>query len=65
MTAKVIANMKNLKISGLALPIQANVQNLRLEELRAGGKFRMMLCCSVVLAYVPLFISPVATFACK
>lgn len=65
MTSKVIATMKSLKISGLALPIQSSLQNLRLEELRVGGKFRMILCWSVVLAYVPLFISPVATFACK
>lgn len=64
MTAKVIANMKSVKISGLAVPIQENVQQLRQEELRVGSKYRKILCCSVVLAFVPLFISPVATFAC-
>lgn len=65
MTAKVIANMKSVKISGLALSVQDNVQNLRLDELRVGSKYRMILCWSVVLAYVPIFMSPVGTFACK
>lgn len=65
MTAKVIANMKNVKISGLAAPIQENVQRLRQEDLRVGSKYRRILCCSVVLAFAPLFLSPVATFACK
>lgn len=65
MTASVIANMKNLKISGLAIPIQSIVQNLRLEELRVGGRFRMILCWSAVLSFVPAFMSPVITFACE
>lgn len=65
MTANVITNMKNLRISGLTLPIQHIVQGLRLDELRAGGRFRMILCWSVVLAYIPYYISPVLTFACE
>lgn len=58
-TANVIANMKSLKISGLALPIQSIIQDLRLEELRVGGRFRMVLTYSVVIAFAPFFISPV------
>lgn len=64
MTAKVIASMKSVKISGLAIPIQENVQKLRQEDLRVGRKYRKIVCCSVVLAFVPQFMSPVATFAC-
>ncbi|KUI69854.1 Multidrug resistance-associated protein 1 [Cytospora mali] len=63
MTANVIANMKSLRISGLALPIESMVQNLRLEELRVGSRFRMVLTYSVVIAFAPFFISPVLTFA--
>ncbi|ROW01307.1 hypothetical protein VMCG_05930 [Cytospora schulzeri] len=63
MTANVIANMKSLRISGLALPIESMVQNLRLKELEAGGRFRMVLTYSVVIAFAPFFISPVLTFA--
>ncbi|KUI53479.1 Canalicular multispecific organic anion transporter 1 [Cytospora mali] len=63
MTATVIANMKSLRSSGLALPIESMVQNLRLEELRVGSRFRMVLTYSVVIAFAPFFISPVLTFA--
>lgn len=61
--AQVVANMKNLKISGLALRIQDIVEGLRVQEIRAGGRFRMVLCWSVVIAYIPFFISPIITFA--
>lgn len=64
MTANVITNMKNLRISGLAIPIQRIIQAQRLEELRVGQRFRMVLCWSVVLAHAPYYISPVFTFAC-
>ncbi|ROW00912.1 hypothetical protein VPNG_08274 [Cytospora leucostoma] len=62
-TADVIANMKSLKISGLTLPIESIIQDLRLEELRVGGRFRMVLTYSVVIAFVPFFISPIITFS--
>lgn len=62
-TASMIANMKSLKISGLALPMQNIMQGLRLEEIRVGRRFRMVLCWSFALAWVPFFISPVITFA--
>lgn len=64
MTANVIANMKNLRISGLALPIQRIIQSQRLDELRVGQRFRMVLCWSVVLAHAPYYLSPVFTFTC-
>lgn len=58
-TASVISDMKSLRISGLTLPIESMVQNLRLEELRVGGRFRMVLTYSIVIAFAPFFISPV------
>lgn len=65
MTANVIANMKGLRISGLALPIQRIIQSLRMEELSVGQRFRMVLCWSVVLAHTPYYIAPIVTFACE
>lgn len=65
MTANVIANMKHLRISGLAMPIRRIIQDLRLEELRVGSRFRMVLCWSVVLAHAPYYLAPVFTFACE
>lgn len=65
MTANVIANMKHLRISGLALPIQDIIQSQRLEELRVGQRFRIMLVWAVLLAHVPYWFSPIFTFACE
>lgn len=62
-TAKVIASMQNVRISGLAVPVQALVHTLRLDELKAGGPFRLVICWSLLIAYVPFFIAPVITFA--
>lgn len=65
MTSKVISNMKNIKIAGLALPIEIIVQDLRLLEINFGRRFRMIICWSAAIGYLPLFIAPVLTFACK
>lgn len=62
-TAKVVARMESVRISGLATPVQNIVHSLRLEELKAGGRFRLVLCWSLLIAYVPFFIAPVITFA--
>lgn len=62
LTANAISNMKHLKISGLSAPVEALVQRLRLVELRAGEKFRLVMLCTVVMAFVPSQISPVMAF---
>lgn len=63
LTASVIANMKNLKISGLAMPISDFVQRLRVGELSASAKFRLLMVSSAVIGSCPLYISPIFTFA--
>ena len=42
LTATVIASMKNLKISGLTTAVASYVQKLRVEELGAGARFRIL-----------------------
>lgn len=63
LTANVIGNMKQVKISGLAGPVEDSIQAMRVDELNTGNKFRKILIYSVVCAYVPVCISPVMTFA--
>ncbi|KFY33447.1 hypothetical protein V494_07619 [Pseudogymnoascus sp. VKM F-4513 (FW-928)] len=63
LTATVIANMKNLKISGLAGAIGDFVQNLRVEELAAGARFRKIGIIAALFGFIPLMISPPLTFA--
>ncbi|CRL21608.1 Cyclic peptide transporter [Penicillium camemberti] len=63
LTATVIASMKNLKISGLSITIGDFVQNLRVQELAAGSRFRKILIVAALFGFIPLLISPPLTFA--
>ncbi|KAJ5936393.1 hypothetical protein N7454_005028 [Penicillium verhagenii] len=62
-TANVIENIKHLKISGLTDPVKDAIQNLRVEDLKAGGKFRGLLVGSVGIAFTPVLLSPVLALA--
>lgn len=63
LTANVIGQMKHLKISGLAAPVEESIQHMRVDELKTGSRFRMVLTLASVIGYAPLCISPVMTFA--
>ncbi|KAI1735611.1 putative ABC multidrug transporter [Xylaria scruposa] len=63
LTSGVIASMKNLKISGLTIPIGSFVHQLRISELSASTEYRRLVLISATLAYTPLLISPFLTFA--
>jgi ABC-type bacteriocin/lantibiotic exporter with double-glycine peptidase domain len=63
LTAAVISNMKNVKISGLSIPVSNIVQRLRVEELVAGARFRKIFITAALFAFVPLLFSPPLVFA--
>ncbi|TVY84375.1 ABC transporter FUM19 [Lachnellula suecica] len=63
LTATVITSMKNLKMSGLSTAVNDFVQNLRVEELAAGSRFRKIQLVAAFLGFVPLLISPPLAFA--
>lgn len=63
LTSTVVGQMKNLKMSGLAAPISKLIQQMRVDELRAGARFRMILSFTATLGVTPLCISPVMAFA--
>jgi ABC-type bacteriocin/lantibiotic exporter with double-glycine peptidase domain len=63
LTSTVIAGMKNIKLAGLAGPISDFIQRLRVDELKAGSRLRQLNLSTTALAFGPLFISPVVTFA--
>ncbi|KAF4152717.1 hypothetical protein CNMCM6069_001775 [Aspergillus lentulus] len=63
LTATVIASMKSLKISGLAGPVAEYVQQLRVDELAAGARYRRIMIIAAVFAFIPQLISPPLTFA--
>ncbi|GIC88015.1 uncharacterized protein Aud_004406 [Aspergillus udagawae] len=63
LTAKVISDMKYLKTSGLSSPVQELIQDMRIDELKAASRFRLVYVVVATLGYVPLALSPVITFA--
>lgn len=63
LTATVIASMKSLKLSGLSGTVSDFVQQLRVEELAAGGRFRKITIIAAFLGYVPFLFGPPLTFA--
>lgn len=62
LTSSIIANMKNIKISGLTHPIARFVEKLRVRELQAGSGFRKLMLVSATFAFIPLLLSPAITF---
>ncbi|KJR86312.1 ABC transporter [Sporothrix schenckii 1099-18] len=62
MTSNAIVHMKHLKISGLAAPVETLIQQLRLDELAMGSRFRIIICFAVTAAYSPQMLSPVFAF---
>jgi ABC-type multidrug transport system fused ATPase/permease subunit len=63
LTATVIGSMKSIKLSGLSEAVADYVQNLRVEELTAGSRFRKMTLVAAFLGFVPFFVGPPLTFA--
>lgn len=63
MTASVVAGMKSLKISGLSAAAGDFIQQLRVDELSAGSRFRKILIVAALLGYIPLLLSPPLTLA--
>ncbi|SPQ21485.1 0a5b51b6-253b-4161-aad1-e30c33b8129a [Thermothielavioides terrestris] len=63
LTSSTIGQMKHLKISGLAEAVQDAIQSMRVDELKAGSRFRTVQCFAATVGYTPLFLSPVIAFA--
>jgi ABC-type multidrug transport system fused ATPase/permease subunit len=58
-TASAIGQMKQLKISGLSLPVTETIQGMRLDEITTGGRFRFVIILSAMLGSTPLCLSPI------
>lgn len=63
LTANVISNMKHLKISGLTVPVENLIQNMRVDELETASRFRTVYIIVITFGYAPLALCPVMTFA--
>ncbi|KAK0666398.1 putative multidrug resistance-associated protein [Cercophora samala] len=63
LTTNMITQMKHLKISGLSAPVEESIQAMRVDELNAGARFRIVQVYAAAVGYTPLCLSPVVTFA--
>ncbi|KAK4669961.1 uncharacterized protein QC763_207550 [Podospora pseudopauciseta] len=63
LTTNMITQMKHLKISGLSAPVEESIQAMRVDELGAGARFRIVQVYAAAVGYTPLCLSPVVTFA--
>jgi hypothetical protein len=63
LTAAVVTRMKNLKTSGLSAVVGGFVQNLQVEELAKGNRFRKIEVSAAVMAFTPMLIGPPLIFA--
>ena len=62
-TSGLIANVKSLKISGMMRAVELWIQQLRVDEIQAGGKWRMVMIMAFVISFTPSMLGPVLTFA--
>lgn len=63
LTANVIASMKNLKLSGLSAAISNLIQQLRVDELAAGARYRTIFIVAAILGFIPMLLGPPLVFA--
>lgn len=62
-TSSVIGHIKAILISGRAEHLASMVQKLRDDELRTGNRFRILMVFSTCVAFAPMLLSPLMTFA--
>jgi ABC-type multidrug transport system fused ATPase/permease subunit len=62
LTSSMVMNMKNLKISGLTVPVEDLIQNMRVEELKKASRYRTVFVIVNAIGYTPLALAPVMTF---
>ncbi|KAJ4299500.1 hypothetical protein N0V90_004745 [Kalmusia sp. IMI 367209] len=63
MTSKVIENIKQVKIAGMAESMEKLIRNLRTDELAVGNKFRKVQVVAATIAFSPQALSSVFAFA--
>ncbi len=63
MTSHAVNNMKHLKISGLAAPVEAVIQQLREDEITTGSSFRRILVVALAISFAPSMLGPALALA--
>ncbi|XWX01588.1 hypothetical protein V2A60_009616 [Cordyceps javanica] len=62
-TADAISQMKFIKMSGMARPVQGYIQHLRVGELALGSRWRQIIAFSSSIAQIPMLVAPFVTLA--
>ncbi|KAK6499344.1 hypothetical protein TWF506_003972 [Arthrobotrys conoides] len=62
-TSSVMGSLEGIKMLGLSKRLTDLIQRLRIDEVTASKKFRILAVYCSTLAYFPMMLSPVVTFA--
>ncbi|KAF3228981.1 hypothetical protein TWF191_002091 [Orbilia oligospora] len=62
-TSAIMGSLKGIRMLGLSKKLTDLVQKLRIDEVTASKKFRILAVYCSTLAYFPMMLSPVVTFA--
>lgn len=63
MTSSVLARLKDMRISGMAIPAAAILKEEREDEIKVGEKSRMLVATSASLSQLPMALAPALAFA--
>lgn len=63
LTANAISNMKLYKLSGMAATVADHIQELRVEEIEVGKRFRWLTILCAVMGFIPFALSATFTYA--
>lgn len=61
-TSNIIGNMKNIKLSGLTMPIQEAIQDMRVNEIAAGTRYRAVDVIITAFGFAPGQLAATFTF---
>ncbi|KAK5994354.1 ABC transporter FGM5 [Cladobotryum mycophilum] len=62
LTSSILARMKQLKLSGMARSVEKLMQQLRVDEVKAGSKWWTIETIASVISFVPLTVGSVVAF---
>ncbi|KAK7997070.1 hypothetical protein PG989_005110 [Apiospora arundinis] len=62
-TSKMLGHIKGIKMSGFAKRLEASINQMRADEIKAAAPFRLISSVSATIAQIPVLLAPVATFA--
>jgi ATP-binding cassette, subfamily C (CFTR/MRP), member 1 len=61
-TSAMLSSIKGVKMRGLIEALTKTIQNFRVQEIKHGNGWRMLLVATIGMSFIPEYLSPVSTF---